>query len=443
MTDFESRGKMTIGNKTTAKIRRPACAGVLLFSMTFGGLLLAGCGGSTPSTAPASANDIVYTYQGVENVVPATENAAVYIPFWTFVLGQTESSFRYNGPNNGQTVSVIAGAYTSDNGYLALTGPGQPFAAQGYALTLPGEAALLRPGNSTTPPVIAADMTGCPVAQSSESFLFVALPGAYWTSTGSAAYGSVQASTDGTGTNWNFSSQSQSLLAGSGSPPFYPMSFAGTCGQGISGWSIGAIPTTTAPYNNATISVSPDGFFTESAAGQHTGSQFGADFAQPPFVGVVAPSSALDTTSLAAAKYLGFMYEVLPNTPSVNQNLTTQIVSFGSAVAGSGTTMTGGVFANDDPSQAPAANITVNFGSQSASQNGLYIGVTVTIPDTTTIAGTCANNGGIPGKSASGSPTCSFPAVAVAGNPQNKFAVFVIGQDPTQQAPFGLYLYQQ
>ncbi len=142
----------------------------------------------------------------------------------------------------------------------------------------------------------------------------------------------------------------------------------------------------------------------------------------------VAPASALSASSLVAAKYLGFMYESLPKSSTVNQSLTTQLVSFGSAAAGAGTAMTGGVFPDDDPHRLRRANITVNFGTQS----GLYTAATVTIPDTSTVAGTCAKNGGTPGTAPSGSLTCGFAAVAIAGNPNSKFAVFLIGQDPTQ-----------
>jgi hypothetical protein len=441
MSEFEIRGKMANAITTSTKSGRKILASVLLFSTAFGALVMAGCGGSASPSTPTSTKDSVYTYQGVGNVVPANENAAAYIPFWTFVVGETESSFRYNDITATTTSSdVVSGSYVADSGYLALQPVGGSLT---YALTIPGEAALLRPGNNTTPPVIAAGMTSCPVLKSSETFLFVALPGAYWTSTGNAAYGTIQASTDSTGTAWSFSGQSQSLLASTGTPPPYPASFTGTCGQGITGWSVGVVPTIAAPYNNATLSISPSGFFTESATGEQTGSNIGANYPQPPFVGLVAPSSALDTTSLAAGKYLGFMYESLPGNSQAPPTAT-QLVSFGTVTPGSGTMIIGGVFPKDDPSQTPASNITVNFGSESASQDGLYTGVAVTIPDTSTIAGTCAKNGGTSSTSSSGALLCSFPAVAVAGNPTGKFAIFLIGQDPTQSnAPFGLYLYQQ
>uniref|UniRef100_A0A372IS27 Uncharacterized protein n=2 Tax=Paracidobacterium acidisoli TaxID=2303751 RepID=A0A372IS27_9BACT len=391
----------------------------------------------------------VRTYQGVSNMIQATYGALGSVPSWSLVLSSTESSFRHNDAYSSDVLPVT-GTYSSDNGYLLLTSSGQPPAGegQGYSLVLPGEAALLRPGDSTFAPVIAADMESCPAIKNNETFLFVALPGLFWNNATSAAYGTVQAATDTTGVSWSFSSQSQSLLTGSGSPPSYPTSFSGTCGQGINGYNIGygisILPTAKTPYYSPTISVSPGGLFTESATGAAvTNINAPNNYPQQPLVGVAAPSSALDTNGLAAGKYLGFMYQSLPNSNSADQTQTTQLISFGTITPGAGTTMTGGVFPKDDPSQMPATNVVVNLGAQSASQNGLYTGVRVTMPDTSTVAGTCAKYGGSPGMTAGGSLTCSFPAVAVAGNPDNKFVIFLIGQNPIQQAPFGLYLYQQ
>ncbi len=448
----ESRATMKRSNTTLAKTRSVRTStGMLLLSMLLGGLFLTGCAGGTSTSTPPPVSGTVYTYQGVTNV----SLSQTYIPLSSFILESAEGSFSYNSYGGQAAVvpALISGTYSSDHGYLDLTAfsgqtsttPAGQLANAGYALTIPGEAALLRPGNNTTAPVIAAGMNSCPLVSSGETLLFVALPSGYWSAAGSAAYGSIQASTNATGETWTFSKQSQSLLAGSGSPPAYPTSFTGTCGQGVSGYSIGVLPTVMWGSYDPQIFVSPSGFFTEETTGSplQAGSGAVASEVQQPLVGVIAPSSALDTTALVAGKYLGLMYDAPPAIVS-GAPTETQLVSFGSAVAGSGTTMTGGVFPNDDPSQTPAANITVNFGAQSATQNGLYTGVTVTTPNTTGNVANCTKNGGTAGTGANGSLTCSFQAVAIAGNPNNKFAIFLVGVDPTQNgAPFGLYLYQQ
>lgn len=444
------RGMMTNNRESKTGMLR-AAVGRSALSILCGGLFLLGCGGSSDSNSSAAPAGEVYSYQGVSNLTPATTGAA-YVPFWSFVLEGNENSFSYSSsfdPTNN-LAQVTSGTYSADGAYLALTshqsgnGSGSQLANAGYALTIPGEAALLRPGSTAAVPVVTAQMSSCPAISSGETFLFVALPGAYWNAATSAAYGSIQASTDSTGSTWKFSNQSQSLLAASGSPPSYPASFNGTCGQGTLGYNIGVLATTTSPYYDPQIAVSPNGYFAESTTGSTVPTVVTPQEVQQPLVGVVAPSSALNTANVAAAKYLGLLYESLPSTSA---SPTTELVSFGSSIAGSGTTMTGGVFPKDDPTQTPAANITVNFGVQSSTQNGLYPGVIVTEPDTTeTQIGVnhCTANGGTSGTAVNGSATCSFNAVAVVGNPKNVFAIFLLGLDPLQSsAPFGLYLYQQ
>jgi hypothetical protein len=50
---------------------------------------------------------------------------------------------------------------------------------------------------------------------------------------------------------------------------------------------------------------------------------------------------------------------------------------------------------------------------------------------------------GIPGTDSQGNPTCTLPAVAVSGNPENKFAIFLITQDLVNQSPMVIYLFQE
>ncbi len=83
--------------------------------------------------------------------------------------------------------------------------------------------------------------------------------------------------------------------------------------------------------------------------------------------------------------------------------------------------MTGGVFANDDPAQAAASDLTLDLGAEDASNNGLFPAVRLTTPDPQQM---CA---GRPygGTDAAGNPTCVLQGVAVAGNPGGKYALFV------------------
>jgi hypothetical protein len=81
--------------------------------------------------------------------------------------------------------------------------------------------------------------------------------------------------------------------------------------------------------------------------------------------------------------------------------------------------MIGGVFPNDDPTQPPGENVTIDLGTQDANNNGLYPAATITVS-------------GI-----------NFPAAAVVGSLENKYAVFLIAEDTTNNVPLAIYLFQQ
>jgi hypothetical protein len=96
--------------------------------------------------------------------------------------------------------------------------------------------------------------------------------------------------------------------------------------------------------------------------------------------------------------------------------------------------------------QTPPSNVTIDLGQQDSSNNGLYKNVTVTVPDTYTACVALPFGGA----DASGNPTCIFHGVAVAGNPNGKFVLFVTVNDVslaishyTADAALEFFLYQQ
>ena len=116
--------------------------------------------------------------------------------------------------------------------------------------------------------------------------------------------------------------------------------------------------------------------------------------------------------------------------------------------------MIGGLFPNDDVTQPPNADISINFGKQDSTVNGLYPSAVVTRPDPNQNCVTLLAQGSTakltPGSNAQGYPICSFPAIAVIGNPEGKFVIFLDGLDYTANsiatqigAPMQIYLYQQ
>jgi hypothetical protein len=92
----------------------------------------------------------------------------------------------------------------------------------------------------------------------------------------------------------------------------------------------------------------------------------------------------------------------------------------------------------------------IDLGEQDATLNGLYPPASITVLDP---AQNCANFAYfsltgvvISGLNAQGYITCTFPAVAVAGNLEGKFAIFVNSYDWAVQfggVPMQFYLFLQ
>jgi hypothetical protein len=259
------------------------------------------------------------------------------------------------------------------------------------------------------------------------------------------AYGSVKAVSQGA--KWTFSSLTMDMVDGTSLNPAPAAIPPGTCALTPEGYAITVPSSPQAGIYPITAAVGPSGYFVLDLGQGRT--LVSASYGEFALAGMVQPSSQLDTTSIVAGKYLGFVFVPLANFLSwfgstVNLGATTAPVAFGQ-VAASGTVMTGGGYANDDVAQTPAADISLDLGQQDPQNNGLYKSVTVIIADPT---GSCVSRP-YGGTDAQGNPTCIFPGVAVVGNPENKYAIFVTVDDKRAQtftvSPTALefFLYQQ
>jgi hypothetical protein len=427
-------------------------------------LLASGCsggskGGSLAPQQPAgSQGSTAYTYVGTQsldaNLSKSLSFSNRYGGTWAFTLDQQGNYFSYQNFGH-EGFGGIAGnepevGTLSGTGLLTLTATsGTTTGAAGYAIEIPGDAAVLRPGNDTIAPVISLFSSGC-TTLSSTTYQFISLGTPALTDKNThVAYGSVQLSS--TGTIWSFNNLSMYTFAGASlSPTALP---TGNCGFTQLGYVVNTPPSAATGNFSLTTAVSPSGYFVmDQGQGEPAnqsvlnvvGGGSGSFSPTGPFglVGVERPSKQLDTGSIVAGKYLGFEYDDIDVTLARAGTLP---VSVGT-VAGSGTVMTGGSYPNDDATQTPFTNITIDLGQQDANDNGLYTGVTVTVPDTysacatTTFGGTDAN----------GNPTCIFHGAAVAGNPNGKFAIFVTVNDVSQaishytpDAALSFFLYQQ
>jgi hypothetical protein len=411
---------------------------------------LSGCGGSkttlvvpdpsatTGLPAPSAAGP-VNTYSGAQS--PGA---------WTLTLDNTKNTFSYQPVT--YPASATTGSIQATNGFTTLGTTG------GYALEVEGRAAILRPGGVTTPIVFAVPQTECYSITGRVRFQYLAMsvgPSQPIRSTDGPGleYGSIGASTDSTGKSWQFDDMQGTAVSG-------PVSIAGICSASNSQAAISFTGqqsilndqwsnlTTTLPANTqSNVWVGPSGFFVADQSDPTAAPPNGASVA-----GVVEPATALNTTAVAAQTYSGFLYETAtlgdPAYNSVAAPANTLPVSFGQVVASSGTTMIGGEFPNDDVTQTPNSDMMIDLGSQDATYNGLYLSVSITVLDP---AQNCANYTG-PGESATsginaqGYATCTFSGMAIVGNPEGNYALFISAYNWAAQlggAPMQIYLFQQ
>jgi hypothetical protein len=419
-----------------AMIRRTVCP--FLLSLVIG---VAGCTGT--GSRPSSAASQYNTYAGTQNLFAGQAKGVIEGGVWNLSVDDTNSFFSYQALYDSGLPKGI-GNFTAMNGFLDFTLDGGTNGSGGYAIEIPGSAVAFRPGGTTQYPVIGVGANSCqsPAANTTYQFLVLSLGTSNTNTPGYPAYGSIQATAQGTA--WSFSNFNEYALDGtSQSPAQIP---SGACVYTEEGYVVN-IPISDKPNYDIpyTVAVGPTGFFMADL-GQNgfrtTGTAVG-------LVGTVKPSSQVSTSDIVAGKYIGFQYQPLQarfvaGGQTYNLGSVTSPVVFGQT-AGSGTVMTGGVYPNDNVKQTAPSNITIDLGQQDSANNGLFKSVTVTIPDT---AGACISRP-FGGKDANGNPTCIVHGVAVVGNPGGKYAVYVAVNDERAAplnsipAPIEFFLYQQ
>jgi hypothetical protein len=184
-----------------------------------------------------------------------------------------------------------------------------------------------------------------------------------------------------------------------------------------------------ADSNTTMLPGTSPGLFYDNTLGAGTGA-----------VGLPKPSSALDTGMLVGAQYLGFVYGagIYAESPSPT-GWSSHLASFGfsstpsgcaSVTSSTGTLIYGGDFTNDDPTTSSTGfgncDLAIDLGTQDPSNNGIFPKATVWIG-----ANYVANATG---------KTYPFPAVAISGQLNGKYAIFLLGVDSAE--PWAIYLLQ-
>jgi hypothetical protein len=443
---------MTLPQKRGADLKRNTLA-------VLTALLVAGCGSSTKPTTvvplptaqiglptPPAAGP-VNTYSGAQS--PGA---------WTFTLDNSKNAFSYQPLTYPATPNQPAtGSLQTSGGFTSLSGGG-------LAYEVLGRAAVLSPGVASSP-VFGVPQTECYVIGGKMRFQYIAMiPGLLSSGLSSIGptlgYGSIVASTDTTGKNWQFENLQGNIVAG-------PVSFTGTCASANGQASIPLTGPTVldtfwqlsdplvlglTPGTQSELWVGPSGFLAADQSDPTQSFATGASIA-----GMAEPTSPLATSALAATQYLGILYEPPINgflgMSTVMAPAYTVPVGFGQVVAGSGTTLTGGVFPNDNVTGTPNSDTIINLGAQDGTLNGLYTSVKITVLDPAQNCANFASYYSIPnppltvtsGVNALGFITCTFPGIAIAGNPDGNYAIFVSTYNFAAYlggVPMQIYLFQ-
>ena len=405
-----------------------------IFPLLLGLFAATGCGGggshpdSQTGLAPPPPPSQINSYIGTSG------------DLWSATINHTAS--QVNGEDRTlygvQLAGQVIGTIDSLSGFLGLsltTVPNQLTGQTiGFALEIPGRAALIRYGNIFEPLTPLAPADACTTINGTVTYDYITVPGKSsppnWLPDRDTTYGSFQVTTDGT--TWTISNVAQFTL--SGAQPDNPGTGVPTafCGIGLAGYAVtAASDQMNPPVATATMGFGATGFFLEdngsaqaTPVGVVPSNALGAGVGA---IGIVQPSSPVDTSNVVAEQYLGFYYE-----PGVHGGgAVTQLASFGCSGSTcppppTHTSIIGGVFPNtggsspvDEPDQPASQNVIIDLGMQDSKNNGLYPTASVTISGVT------------------------FPAASVVGSLDGKFAIFLIAQDKITNTPLAIYLFQR
>jgi hypothetical protein len=456
-------------------------------------LFLSGCtSGSTSagssSKKPASPQTYLAPYLTGE-VAPsssvsayAMDDTAQTFSESTYYLGEVNGAMQEGARTYfaGTTASLARGLLSLAVGYdWNSTSPivYNPPQTGSWAIELPNQAGgMIDINGQPFAPVVPA--TSCPDFSTPQTYQFLTLPASLliggagtlpyiWDPTQETVFGSVDIS--GTGSTITFNNIQQYALpsAPGGAPGATATSVTspqtGACASTYYGDTtvVPANLTVTDPGPNspsppvALVGIGPTGLLVESNAanGQATAAPYYVNLlgAGTGAIGLPKPSSALSTSALVGAQYLGFFY----GSGDGNNDWSTYVASLGFAappaacktVAIQTSTMIyGGDFPGNNPGGSGVqsnggfgnCDIAIDLGSQDPNNNGLY-------PAATVYLGTFAAENGLCGSYAIGPcANYSFPAVAIAGQLGTKYAIFLLGVDtvglPNQA--LGIYLLQ-
>lgn len=420
---------------------------------------LAGCGGgnfpgqttSQPSlpTPPTPASTTTYT--GVNN--PG---------YYTLTLDDVQKQFSY------QPLTYPGAAKGS---YFAATGGVLDLGnsngnSLGLAVEQSGEAAVLRPGDSSAYPAIFVPQADCFAITGRLRYLYMTLSahGSSVVSDGTAfnpIYGVFTASTSADGKSWTIGDNHGYAMPSIGAPNATPvedgadpLTYSASCTSNNGIGTVTSDPTAAFvfPQNpqgtNPTFHFHPNGLFVEDRSPKQA--PFHNSSAIYGQVGMAVPNSAVSPSAVGAGSYRGFVYEYDSNNGPATHPMALAAPADGSS------TLAGGVYLNDDLSQAPGSQYAIALGHQDSTLNGLFTSAQLSVLDT---SGICAAVAQDPtagkfihaGFDAQGRAVCLSRGVAIVSQIQGKYVLYFSSYDAStvvsgafnSTALIQFYLYQQ
>jgi len=417
---------------------------------TFFCLLLSGtlaimtaCGGSTTpqqvGLPPPPAPGLVNSYLGQPGDSPS-QNA-----LWNITIDRNKNAYSY-GPSGGTATS--GSIATLNNNFVILLD--QNGYQSGLAVETPGEGVILRPGDSTAPLVFAVQQASCFGIGGNVKFMYALSPGL--SSSNTAFFGQIYAANGTDGSTWQFNNQTNLIspyefqLEGNNVPsdasfPGYPGDYSANCTAASGAATVTAAPL--AYFDNGSSSfavptqfvISPSGLFFENQNYTNVPASEGWQYGNVAAWGVSESVNPLGIGGTASVSLLGFLFESNQSTSTYR----TRLVGFGNAPI-SGTTMTGGTFPSEDPTQPVTVNMSMTFNSQDPLNNGLYYLAKLTIPNDSPSGFTdsCLSYG----INQAGASTCTNDGVAMISL-QNGIYTIIMSATDTSGNQKTLVLFQQ
>jgi hypothetical protein len=445
---------------------------------------LAGCGAGNQNTSASTQQAAPQTY-----LAPYISGGAIGInsPPTAYTIDDTAQTFSVatflvNGhAQNGSQVYFAGSMATTPPLARGLLSPGTTYSytypngttystpEAGWGIEMAGQSGgLVALYGQPATPLVPAET--CPNYTTPQTFQFLTLPGAFissgtaqhaWNSNIETAYGSADISSSGTTVTFDNIKQYTlpATVGGASGTPANPAvsPVTGVCSSTFYGNTV-SVPSeliVTDPGSSQTvpaqsiIGIGPSGLLVESNTPGASGSSGASQLYQNVLgagtgaIGLPKPSSAVDTSALVAAQYLGFFYgsgsyggsggsngcgsgSNGPSTCVASFGFATQPSNCKSVATQTSTMIYGGDFPSNNPGSASMqknggystrCDIAVDLGTEDPNNNGLYPAAKIYVG--TAYAG---NTAGV---------KYSFPAVAIAGQLNGKYAIFVLGADTT------------